>query len=185
MRTCDRSRLHFVLSRNGFGLQRASARLSHTGITLFHQCATMKILKDLSELKTIRVNPFGFFLCEKCGKTVKRSLRDGLAAKSCGCLGSKGSGHHSYHHGFNGHRLYAVWRGIKARCLNPSNSCYHRYGGRGIKICSEWMDAGVFCNWALANGWRQGLDLDRIDNNGNYEPQNCRFVTHSVNCKNR
>jgi hypothetical protein len=72
------------------------------------------------------------------------------------------------------------------RCENPRHVGWHRYGGRGISICPEWRSSRkAFFDWALANGYQHGLQIDRINNDGNYEPANCRFVTRSVNSQNR
>ena len=78
-------------------------------------------------------------------------------------------------------RLYRVWTSMRTRCLNPRSQKWHRYGGRGIKICEEWGDYAVFREWAIGTGYRKGLTIDRIDNDGNYEPDNCRWVTKSMN----
>ena len=78
-------------------------------------------------------------------------------------------------------RLYRVWSSMRNRCRNPNSQKWHRYGGRGIKICSEWGDYAVFREWAIGTGYRKGLTIDRINNDGNYEPDNCRWVTKSVN----
>lgn len=78
---------------------------------------------------------------------------------------------------------YNTWSNMKQRCLNPKNHKYKNYGGRGIKICEEWMNIVGFSQWAIENGWQEGLSLDRIDNNGNYEPSNCRWVSVSENSK--
>jgi hypothetical protein len=85
-------------------------------------------------------------------------------------------------------RLYKVWCGMKQRCNNPNCEHYHRYGGRGIKICPEWNDKhgfAEFAKWALTHGYKSNLQIDRINNNGNYEPSNCRFVTALENMHNR
>lgn len=93
-------------------------------------------------------------------------------------------------HGYSGkenpHKLSSVLGSMKCRCLNKSTSNYADYGGRGIKICDEWLlDTGSFIEWALSNGWEEGLHIDRIDNNGDYSPDNCRFVTQGENNKNQ
>ena len=82
--------------------------------------------------------------------------------------------------------LYQVWLDIKKRCLNANHAHYLAYGGRGISICEEWLhDSQAFLQWAVANGYRKGLQIDRIFNNGNYTPSNCRFVTPRENSSNR
>jgi len=79
------------------------------------------------------------------------------------------------------HPLYVVWGNIKQRCYNTNRKSYKWYGGRGIIVCKEWLDYDVFEKWALENGWNKLLTIDRIDNNGNYEPSNCHFVTREEN----
>jgi hypothetical protein len=81
--------------------------------------------------------------------------------------------------------LYGVWLSMKSRCENPNRPKFKDYGYRGIEICEEWQDAGNFAKWAFSNGYKQGLQIDRIDNDGNYEPSNCRFVTPKENSRNR
>ena len=78
-------------------------------------------------------------------------------------------------------RLYRVWSSMRNRCRNPNSQKWHRYGERDIKICSEWGDYAVFREWAIGTGYRKGLTIDRINNDGNYEPDNCRWVTKSMN----
>ena len=81
--------------------------------------------------------------------------------------------------------LYRVFNAMIERCSKSSAKNYHNYGGRGIKVCNEWIgNYQAFCDWALANGYKKGLQIDRIDNNGNYEPSNCRWVTQKQNCNN-
>ena len=93
---------------------------------------------------------------------------------------------HNLKHGLKGHRLYSVWNGMNRRCYEWTNKNFEYYGARGIEVCAGWInDAGAFCEWALANGWVEGLQLDRIDNDGDYTPDNCRFVTCAENNKNK
>lgn len=81
--------------------------------------------------------------------------------------------------------LYRVFNSMVERCTKPTTKNYHNYGGRGIKVCDEWIgNYQAFCEWALDNGYKKGLQIDRIDNNGNYEPSNCRWVTPKQNSNN-
>ena len=88
-------------------------------------------------------------------------------------------------HGGRKTRLYNVWCAMKERCNNPHNKRYENYGGKGIKVCDEWKnDFATFRSWAMENGYDDGLTIDRIDTDGNYEPSNCRWVTHKVQNRN-
>jgi len=83
-------------------------------------------------------------------------------------------------------RLYRIWGNMKARCYNPNSANYKRYGGKGIKICNKWKNNYLaFKLWALANGYQEGLTIDRINSNGNYCPENCHWVSMFENLKNR
>ncbi len=77
-------------------------------------------------------------------------------------------------------------RGIVNRCCNKNSNAYRNYGARGITICDEWLsDIDTFCDWAMDNGWEKGLEIDRINNDGGYSPDNCRIVTKAQNMQNR
>lgn len=85
-------------------------------------------------------------------------------------------------HGLRHHPLYNTWRGMKQRCSDPNHNRYNNYGNRNIKVCSGWInDFMAFYNWAIKNGWQKNLTIDRRDNDGNYEPSNCRFLTRAEN----
>ena len=89
-------------------------------------------------------------------------------------------------HGMKHTKLYYRWARMKTRCLNKNVSSYKYYGGRGITVCDEWCNSFMaFYTWAMANGYRNDLDLDRRDNNKGYSPSNCRFVTRTVNNNNK
>lgn len=87
-------------------------------------------------------------------------------------------------HGLTGTPLYFVWAKLFQRCYNKKNKYYKLYGGRGITVCDEWKDFSVFNQWAINNGYKPGLTIDREDNDGIYEPGNCRWVTQKVQCNN-
>ncbi|KAE9560682.1 hypothetical protein [Companilactobacillus bobalius] len=84
------------------------------------------------------------------------------------------------------HPLYGVWNGMKQRCNNPNQTKYKNYGARGIHLCENWQNNfETFFNWSILNGYSYGLTIDRIDVNGNYEPNNCRWVSQKVQQNNR
>ena len=89
-------------------------------------------------------------------------------------------------HGHGGDRkgLYVIWCGMKNRCLNQKHPRYKNYGGKGVRLWDEWKnDFMAFRGWALKNGYEEGLSIDRIDNDGDYEPSNCQWLTREDNCR--
>jgi hypothetical protein len=122
------------------------------------------------------------WLCRcDCGKTKVIAIRNMQCGgtKSCGCM-------HVGHpkHGLSGDQIYRVWGAMKGRCNNPRYAGYKNYGGRGISYDPRWNDFGVFME-EIGNQWADGLEIDRIDNNGNYTKENCRWVTRSENQNNK
>lgn len=87
-------------------------------------------------------------------------------------------------HGQKHTKLYKVWEGMKRRCTNKNSGSYKYYGGKGIKVCDSWQNFQPFYEWAKANGYKEGLTIDRINSNGNYEPSNCRWVTYKEQNRN-
>lgn len=140
------------------------------------------------EFKEVNKNGDAMWHCIcDCGKEsiVKYSHLMSGAVASCGCAVREA---HSHGHTMNGvkPRIYGIWAGMKQRCTNQNRKKYPRYGGRGIKVCSEWLnDFQNFYEWAMENGYQDDLTIDRIDNDGDYEPGNCRWVTSEENTRKR
>lgn len=130
-----------------------------------------------------------FFLvtCD-CGtekEILAQNVKNG-SAKSCGCISNELKARANYRHGLHKTRIYQTYTDMKQRCLNPNNSRFHRYGGRGIAICAEWLDSFTnFYEWAMENGYTDKLTIERVDNDGNYCPDNCKWATMAEQLKNR
>jgi len=127
--------------------------------------------------KSKRKHRYGLYQCQYCGKEFEAQIhhiKNG-ETKSCGCLTST--------HGLTKHRLYKTWYQMKARCYNEKNLNYKDYGGRGIQVCERWLDINNFIE-DMYPSFVEGLTLDRIDVDGNYEPDNVRWTTQTIQMRN-
>lgn len=142
------------------------------------------MLTFLEDAPKKRSRPMGKYRCE-CGNEViveKLKVRT-LHTRSCGCIWFKNFTQSSITHGLSSHPLHRRWSSMKQRCYDPNTTCYKYYGGRGVRVCDEWIDNfKAFYDWAIANGWKKGLHLDKDKKGGMlYSPETCCFVTRREN----
>ena len=160
-----------------------------------------KLVNDLTGKRFGRLTVIGvedngkrktYYACQcDCGnvKVIRSDALIGGCTVSCGCKKKEQdrinlTANHS--HKMSGTRLYSIWNGLKGRCNNPNDPRYDRYGGRGISVCEEWNTSfQAFYDWAISNGYSDDLTIDRIDNDGNYDPTNCKWSTSKEQCNNR
>lgn len=147
----------------------------------------LTVLRRLEERRGRRVLWECSCSCGNISQVDTHSLNCGNT-RSCGCLNRERFNHTI--HGLSRDPLFSVWRNMLTRCYNPSNVNYPNWGGRGIRICEEWQDFKNFYDWGMANGYqpktgKAKLTIDRIDNDGNYHPLNCKWSTYEEQNNNR
>ena len=164
------------------GCQRKSRLIDLSGQT-FHYLTVLERAENNAQGKPQ-------WLCQCiCGKQVVVSTWDLLdkkyPTKSCGCMRNQLIGEAQKTHGMSYHPAFAVWHSMKQRCLDTNHHAYHNYGGRGITVCDRWLES--FENFwnDMGASWQKGLELDRIDNNKGYSPENCRWGERKLNARNR
>ena len=154
-------------------------------ISIGDRFGRLTVIKQLDTVQNKR-----YWLCKcRCGNAVRvptSCLMSGVT-RSCGCYQKdRASEVNTIFKCEKERHLGKILSNMKSRCYNPNISCYKNYGGRGITICDEWLnDTMNFVRWAMANGYEDGLEIDRIDNDGPYAPWNCRWVTRDIQSVNK
>ncbi len=128
---------------------------------------------------------YGIYVC-KCGTEFKAIMPDIKSGntKSCGCYKKENTARVNSTHGMSNILIYRVWRNMRARCYYKNSVGYKNYGGKGIEVCDRWNSNFENFYEDMKDGYLKELSIDRIDNNGNYEPNNCRWVKKEVQMRN-
>jgi len=150
----------------------------------------MELIEDLGMIDTGAKSKvrFGIYKCPDCSTDFKARTSNVKRGKTkrCSECGYLISGAKREKHGLHGSKLYWVWQGMKQRVFNTKHKSYIDYGGRGVSMCDEWAnDYESFYTWANNNGYQEGLTIERRDNDGSYEPDNCKWATMLEQSKNK
>lgn len=153
-----------------------------------HRFGRLTIVRRAENYVSPNGTSYASFICKcDCGKTVvvrSHDLRTGRTT-SCGCYHDQCCRERRTVHSMSRSPLNEIWSAMKQRCSNKNSKDYKNYGGRGISVCEEWeKDFTVFYEWSVKSGYKKGLSIDRIDVNGDYRPDNCRWVTQRVQSNN-
>lgn len=143
---------------------------------------TYKKIKVISFSHSDKINTYWNCECLACGKKIVLSKNKIYKNIACGCLKGKTTFKYKNH---NNPKLYKKWNHMMSRCYNANDISYKNYGGRGIEVCEEWKNYDTFYEWSINNGYKEDLEIDRIDVNFNYCPSNCRYVSRLVNANNK
>lgn len=146
----------------------------------------MELIKESkSKYRWGKSYTYAFFKCDFCGCEIERLKSWGLKAKYCThkCYIEHRINKGHYRHGafLRNKILFSIWAAIIQRTSDEKSVSFKNYGARGIYVCYEWFDPNIFIDWALANGYKKGLEIDRINNDDDYSPSNCQFTTKSIN----